>query len=309
MLYPPPDSELGYNSGCSELRSTPPYRDRPSEIERKARRNRPYERRVSIKLLCYTPRHDIHTYHRKMLNVGESSPLNLHREALQARLNPSASNSSRSVIGHRSFYSSNKSVTSDDHCTTDLEGGGSHDPHSILPNSSLVSFRTEEASPNRDGHDYDQDPPTVLNIRLASDGVYDSERGRGRGRPGQRIARTYVNIASEDGEGNSRSSAPSHTVCIRTFRLGDLSKRYPRVHLFHGLAHRHYREDDQRLSLKILSPSHGVGKTSSLFQKKKKKKSPQFSTCCSIICNGDAVTLVKAVTMDKLRRLACGQIF
>ena len=211
------------NPGFSELCSTPPHRDRPSEIERKARRNRPHERRVSIKLLCHAARYNIHTYHRKMLDVGASSPLNLHREALQTRLNPSASNSSRSVIGHRSFYSSNKSVTSDDHCAIDLEGGGSHHPRSIPQNSSSVSFRTEEASPSRDGHDRDQDPPPVLNIRLASGGVYGSEHSRRRGRSGQRIADTHISAASEDGEGNSRSPAPSHTVCNRTFRLGDLS--------------------------------------------------------------------------------------
>lgn len=159
-----------------------------------------------------------------MLNVGASSPLNLHRKALQAKLNPSATNSSRSVIGHRSFYSSNKSVTSDDRGTTDFEGGNNHHPHSIPQNSSLVSFRTEEGSPSRDGHDRDQDPPTVLNIRLASGGVYGSERSRSRGRSGWRIAKThYVNVGSDSEEGNSRSSAPSHTVCNRTFRLGDLS--------------------------------------------------------------------------------------
>ena len=182
-----------------------------------------------------------------MLNVGASSPLNLHREVLQTRLNPSASNSSRSVTGHHSFYSSNKSVTSDDHCATDLEGGSSHHTRLIPQNPSLASFRTEEASPSRDGHDHGRDPPTVLNIRLASSGVYDSERNRRRGRSGQRIANTYVNVASEDGEGKSRSSAPSHTVCNRTFRLGDLSKRHTRVHPFHGLAHRHHRGRDPKL--------------------------------------------------------------
>jgi len=157
-----------------------------------------------------------------MLNVGASSPLNLRRKALQARLNPSASNSSRSVIGHRSFHSS-KSVTSDDHGATDLEGGNNHHPHSIPQTPSSASFRTEEASPSRDGHDRDQDPPTVLNIRLASGGVYGSESSRSRGRSGQRIAKTYVNVASDSEEGNSRSSAPPHTVCNRTLRLGDLS--------------------------------------------------------------------------------------
>jgi len=157
-----------------------------------------------------------------MLNVGASSPLNLHRKALQAKLNPSASNSSRSVIGHRSFYSSNKSMTSDDHGATDLEGGNNHHPHSIPQNSSLVSFRTEEASPSRDGHDRGQDPPTVLNIRLASGGVYGSERSRSRGRSSQRIAKAHVDVASDSEEGNSRSSAPSHTVCNRSFWLDDL---------------------------------------------------------------------------------------
>ena len=159
-----------------------------------------------------------------MLNVGASSPLNLHRKALQAKLNPSASNSSRSVIGHHSFYSSNKSVTSDDRGATDLEGGNNHHPHSIPQNSSLVSFRTEEASPSRNCQGRDQDPPTVLNIRLASGGVYGSERSRSRGRSGWRIAKKrYINGGSDSEEENSRSSAPSHTVCNRTFRPADLS--------------------------------------------------------------------------------------
>jgi len=172
-----------------------------------------------------------------MLNVGASSPLNLHRETLRTRLNPSASNSSRSVMGHRSFYSSNKSVTSDDRCATDLEGGNNHHPHSIPQSSSLVSLRTEEASPSRESHD--QDPPTVLNIRLASRGVYGPDRSRSRGRSGHPVANVHVNVTS--GEGNPRSPAPSHTVCNRTFRLGrSLSKCYSR-HLFHGLAHRHHR--------------------------------------------------------------------
>jgi len=158
-----------------------------------------------------------------MLNVGASSPLNLHRKALQAKLNPSASNSSRSVIAHRSFYSSSKSVTSDDRGVTDLGGGNDHHPHSIPQNSSLVSFRTEEASPSRDGNDRDQDPPTVLNIRLASGGVYGSEGSRSRGRSDQRIVRTCPEVAFDPEEGNLRSSAPSHTVCDRTFRLEDPS--------------------------------------------------------------------------------------
>jgi hypothetical protein len=163
---------------------------------------------------CDVPRHDVHTYHRKMLNVGASSPLNLRRKALQPRLNPSASNSSRSMIGHRSFYSSNKSVTSDDRGATDLEGGGSNDPPSIPQNSSLVSFRTEDASPGRDGHDRDRNPPTVLNIRLANGGVYGLERGRSRGR----ITCTDINAASDSEEGNSGSSVPSHPVRNQTFR-------------------------------------------------------------------------------------------
>jgi len=157
-----------------------------------------------------------------MLNVGSSSPLNLHRKALQAKLNPSASSSSRSVMGHRSFYSSNKSMTSDDHGATDLEGGNNDHPHSIPQKPSLMSFRSEEASPSRDGHDRGQDPPTVLNIRLASGGIYGSERSRSRGRSTQRIAKAYVDIASDSEEGNSRSSTPPHTVCNRPFRLGDL---------------------------------------------------------------------------------------
>lgn len=158
-----------------------------------------------------------------MLNVGASSPLNLHRKALQAKLNPSASNSSRSVIAHRSFYSSSKSVTSDDRGVTDLGGGNNHHPHSIPQNSSLVSFRTEEASPSRDGDDRDQDPPTVLNIRLASGGVYGLEGSRSRGRSDQRIVRTCPEVAFDPEEANLRSSAPSHTVCDRTFRLEDPS--------------------------------------------------------------------------------------
>ena len=160
-----------------------------------------------------------------MLNVGASSPLNLHREALRTRLNPSASNSSRSVMGHRSLYSSNKSVTSDDRCATDLEGGNNHHPRSIPQSPSLVSLRTEEASPSREGHDRDQDSPTVLNIRLASRGVYGSDRSRSRGRSGQRVANVYVNVTSR--ERNSRSPAPSHTVCNLTFRLGDPSLNAP----------------------------------------------------------------------------------
>ena len=154
-----------------------------------------------------------------MLNVGASSPLNLHRKALQAKLNPSASNSSRSVIGQRSFYSS-KSVTLDDHGATDLEGGNNHHPHSIPQNPSLASFQTE-ASPNRDGHDRDRVPPTVLNIRLVSGGVYGSERSRSRGRSSQRIAKAYAEAASDFEEGNSKSSALSYTVCNRTFRRGN----------------------------------------------------------------------------------------
>ena len=211
------------NSGFSELYSTPPYRDRPSETEGKARRNSPYERRAGIKLHCHAPCHDIHTHHRKMLNVGASSPLNLRRKTLQAKLNPSASSSSRSVIGNRAFYSSSKSVTSDDRDATDPGGSSNHHPHSIPQNSSLVSFRTEETSPTRDDHDRDQDPPTVLNIRLASGGVYGSERSRNRGRSDQRIVKTHPEIAFDSEEGNLRSLAPSHTVCNRTFRLGDPS--------------------------------------------------------------------------------------
>lgn len=147
-----------------------------------------------------------------MLNVGASSPLNLRRRVLQSKLNPSASDSSRSVIGHRSFYSSNKSVISDDRGAVDLEGGNNHHPYSHQ-DPSLVSFRTEEASPSRHSHDHDQDPPTVLNIRLANGGVYGSERSCSRGRSGRR---TYVSAVS-DSEGISRSSAPSHKVCNRTF--------------------------------------------------------------------------------------------
>ena len=158
-----------------------------------------------------------------MLNVGASSPLNLRRKALQAKLNPSASNSSRSVIGHHSFYSSSKSVTSGDRGATDLGGGNNHHPHSIPQNPSLVSFQTEEASSSRDDHDRDQDPPTVLNIRLASGGIYGSEGSRSRGRSDQRIAKIRPDVAFDSEEGNPRSSAPSHTVCNRTFRLGDPS--------------------------------------------------------------------------------------
>jgi len=152
-----------------------------------------------------------------MLNVGASSPLNLHKKALKAKLNPSTSSSSRSAIGYRSFYSSSKSVASGDHVVIDLEGGNNHNPHSIPQNPSLVSFQTEE------GHGRDRDPPTVLGIRLASGGVYRSGRSRSRGRSSQRIAQTYVNGASDSEEGSSRSSAPSHTVRNRTFRLDDPS--------------------------------------------------------------------------------------
>lgn len=201
------------NSVFSELCSTPPHRDRPSETEGKARRNSPYQRRAGIKLLCYTPRHDIHTSHRKMLNVGTASPLNLHRKALQAKLHPSATNSSYSVIRQRSFYSSSKSVTSDDRGATDLEGGNNHHPHPVPQNPSLVSFRTDEASPSRDSHDHDQDPPTVLNIRLANGGLYNPERGRSREHSGRRITKPYVDVASGSEDGNSRSPAPSHPVC------------------------------------------------------------------------------------------------
>jgi len=221
MFYPPRVLNWVGNSRFSELRSTPSHRDRPSETERTTRRNRPHERRASLKLLCHTPRHNIHTYRRKMLNVGASSPLNLHREALRTRLNPSASNSSRSVMGHRSFYSSNKSVTSDDRCATDLEEGNHHHLHSIPKSPPLVPLQTE-ASPSRDGCDRDQDPPTVLNIRLASRGVYGLDRSRSRGRSGQWVANTHVNATSDFGEGNFRSRAPSHTVCNRTFRLDNL---------------------------------------------------------------------------------------
>lgn len=156
-----------------------------------------------------------------MLNVGASSPLNLHRKVLQGKLNPSASNSSRSVIGHRSFYSSSKSVTSEDRGAIDLEGGDNHYPHSVPQNPSLVSFRTEEASPSRDGHDRDQDPPTVLSIRLANGWVYGPERGRSGRRSDERIAQTFADAASDSEDGNPRSSAPSRAVCNRTFRLGD----------------------------------------------------------------------------------------
>lgn len=158
-----------------------------------------------------------------MLNVGASSPLNLHRKALKAKLNASASSSSRSVIGYRSFYSSSKSVTSADRGAIDLEGGNNHNPQSIPQNSSLVSFQTEEALSSKDGHGRDQDPPTVLGIRLASGGVYRSGRSRSRGRSSQRIAKTFVDDASDSEEGSPRFSAPSHTVCNRTFRLGDPS--------------------------------------------------------------------------------------
>ena len=160
------------------------------------------------------PRHNIHTHHRKMLNVGASSPLNLHRKALQSKLNPSASNSSRSVIAHRSFQSSTKSVTLGDHSAADLQGANNHRPHSFPQNSSLVSFQTEGTLPNGDGHGCDPDSPTVLNIRLASGGVYGSERSYSRARSSQR---TYVSVASDSEEEISRSSAPSHKVCNRTF--------------------------------------------------------------------------------------------
>jgi hypothetical protein len=150
-----------------------------------------------------------------MLNVGASSPLNLHRKALHSRLNPSASNSSRSVIAHRSFYGSNKSMTlSGGQAAADLQGANIHLPHSSPHNSSLVSFQTEEASPSRRGHDCDRDSPTVLNIRLASGGVYGSERSQSRGRSSQR---TYVSVVSDSEERISRSSAPFHKVCNRTF--------------------------------------------------------------------------------------------
>lgn len=158
-----------------------------------------------------------------MLNVGKSSPLNLHRKALQAKLHPSATNSSHSMMGRRSFYSSSRSLTSDDRGATDLEGGNNHHPHPILQNPSLMSLRTDDASPSRDSHDHDQDPPTVLNIRLASGGVYHSERGRSREHSGRRITKSYVDVASDSEDGDSRSSAPSHPVCNRTFRLGDPS--------------------------------------------------------------------------------------
>ena len=242
-LYPPFSLNwVDYNSRHSELRSTPAYRDRPSETEGTTRRNRPHERRASIKLLCDGVRHNVHTYRRKMLNVGASSPLNLHRKALQAKLNPSASNSSRSVIGHPSFYSNNnKSVTSD---ATNFEGDNSHHPHSIPKNSSLVSFQSED-SPSRDGHyDHDRDPQPVLNIRLASGGIYSSDRSHGRGRLGHQ---TYVRVVSNSKGGNPRSSTPSHKVCNRTFQLGDhLSQRYSR-HPFQSLAHLRCRGYNMRL--------------------------------------------------------------
>jgi len=156
-----------------------------------------------------------------MLNVGASSPLNLHRKALQARFDPSFSNSSHSVTGDRSFCGSNKSGPgTDNHSATDLEGGNNHHPHTIPQNPSLVSFHTGEASPSRYGHGRDQDPPTILNIRLANRGVYDLERSRHRGRSGQRIS---ARAASDSEEANSRSSAPPYTVCNQTFRLGDPS--------------------------------------------------------------------------------------
>ncbi|KAF9793258.1 hypothetical protein BJ322DRAFT_116065 [Thelephora terrestris] len=156
----------------------------------------------------------VRTKEGKMLNVGASSPLNLHRKALQSRLNPSASNSSRSVTAHRSLYSSNKSMTFSGHAAADLQGANIHLPHSSPHNSSLVSFQTEEASPSRRGHDCDRDSPTVLNIRLASGGVYGSERSQNRGRSSQR---TYVSVVSDSEERNSRSPAPFHKVCNRTF--------------------------------------------------------------------------------------------
>lgn len=178
-----------------------------------------------------------------MLNVGASSPLNLHRKALRAKLNPSASNSSRSVIAHRSFHSSNRSVTSDDHEVTHFDGDNNLHSHSTPQNPSLVSFHAEE-SPSRDGHDdRDPDPPTVLNIRLSSGGVYGSERGCHRGRFGHQ---TYVSVFSDSEERNSRSSAPPHKVCIRTFQLGDLSQRYSR-HPFQYLAHIRRRGYHMRL--------------------------------------------------------------
>lgn len=155
-----------------------------------------------------------------MLNVGASSPLNLHRKALQAKLNPSAGNSSQSVVGRRSFNSSGKSVTSEDHGVSDLEGGNNHHPHSIPQNHSLASLHTEVASSSRDAHDHDQNSPTVLNIQLACGGVYDSDRSCSRGRSGRR---TSVSALSDSEEGNSRSSALSHKVCNRTSRPGDPS--------------------------------------------------------------------------------------
>lgn len=174
-----------------------------------------------------------------MLNVAASSPLNLHRRALQAKLNPSATNSSRSVTGRRSFYSSNKSVTSEDRGATHFEGDSDH-PHSIPRSSSLVSFQTEH-SPSRDDHD--RDPPTVLNIRLASGGVYGSERSCDREPLGHQ---TYVSAAPDPEGRNSKSPAPSHKVCSRTFQLGDLSQRHSRS-LFQALAHLRCRGYDTRL--------------------------------------------------------------
>lgn len=226
---------VDYTFIYSELRSTPTHRDRPSETEGTSQRNRPYEGRASIKLLSYDTRHNIHTYHRKMLNVGASSPLNLHRKALRAKLNPSASNSSRSVMGHRSFHSSNKSVVSSDHGAIHFEGDNTCHLPSIPQNSSLISFQTED-SPSRDGHDdHDRDPPTVLNIRLASGGVYGSERSLGRGRFGHQ---TYVSVVSDSEEGDSRSSAPSHKVRNRTFQPSDPSQSHSR-HPHQSLAHLH----------------------------------------------------------------------
>jgi len=161
----------------------------------------------------------VRTKEGKMLNVGASSPLNLHRKSLQAKLNPSASNSS--VLGHRSFYSSNKSVTLGDHGATDFEGDNNHHPHLIPRNSSLVSFRTEE-SPSRDGRDdRDQDQPTVLNIRLANGGVYGSDRSTVGGRFAHQ---TYVGVVSGSEERHSRSSAPSYKTSVSKSRSPSLSR-------------------------------------------------------------------------------------
>jgi len=292
------------NSGFSELYSTPPYRDRPSETEGKTRRNSPYERRAGIKLLFHAPGHNIHTHHRKMLNVGASSPLNLRRKALQAKLNPSASNSSRSVTGHPSF-SSNKSATSDDRGATDLGGGNNHHPHSIPQNSSLVSFRTEEASSSRDGHDRDQDPPTVLNIRFASGGIYGSEGGRSRGCSDQQIAKTYPDVAFHSEEGNTRSSAPSRTVCNPTFRLGDLSlNATPDICFTVSLtvviedATGSYRKrachDHTELGGRVAHPPKIIFICISFH--------PPVGLFCR---NGFGLTLVDTVTMDKSRQPAC----